>query len=57
MTPSQPLTMMSERNGSVCLTLASNSGANVSVWEVDISDVTLPVSKLEIKSYPVDDPV
>lgn len=49
MTPSQPLTMMSERNGSACLTLALNSGANVLVWEVDISNVTLPVSNLEIK--------
>jgi len=44
MTPSRPLTMMLERNGSVCLRLASNSGADVLAWEVDISDVTLPVS-------------
>lgn len=43
-TPSQPLTTTLERNGSVCLRLASNSGADVLAWEVDILDVTLPVS-------------
>lgn len=54
MTPSQPLTMTLERNGSVCLRRASNSGADVLAWEVDISDVTLPVSNFTPEGQMVD---
>lgn len=54
MTPSQQLTMMLERNGSACLRLASNSGADVLAWEVDISDATLPVSNFTPEGQMVD---
>lgn len=53
MTPFQALTMMLEKNGSVCLRPASNSGVNVLVWAADISDVTPPVSNLkpEVRNF------